>query len=82
MNRLNEIRRNTEIKQWKYIPGDLNQVDMCTCYHLFQYLNSDSIWIRGPDFLYRNEKENAFEYGHDQVYETFFGRIRDIGIRC
>ena len=25
-------------------------------------LNSDSVWIRGPDFLYQNEKENAFEY--------------------
>ena len=51
MNRLNEIRTNTEIKQWKYIPGDLNRVDMCTRYHLFQYLSSGSILIRGPNFL-------------------------------
>ena len=51
MNRLNEIRTNTEIKQWKYIPGDLNPADMCTCYYSFQYLNSDSIWIRDPNFL-------------------------------
>ena len=62
MNRLNEIRTNTEIKQWKYIPGDLNPAEMCTCYHSFQYLNSDSIWIRGPSSLYRNENKNAFEY--------------------
>ena len=62
MNRLNEIRTNTEIKQWKYIPGNLNPADMCTRYHSFQYLNSDSICIRGPNFLYQNEKENAFEY--------------------
>ena len=55
INRLNEIRTNTEIKQWKYIPGDLNPADICTHYHSFQYLNSDSIWIRGPNFLYRNE---------------------------
>ena len=34
---------------------------MCTRYHSFQYLNSDSLWIRGPNFLYRNEKENAFD---------------------
>ena len=61
-NRLNEIRTNTEIKQWKYIPCDLNPVDMRTRCHSFQYLNSDSIWIRDPNFLYRNEKENAFEY--------------------
>ena len=60
MNRLNEI--NTEIKQWKYIPSDLNPADMCTRYHSFQYLNPDSIWIRGPNFLYQNENENAFEY--------------------
>ena len=62
MNRLNEIRTNTEIKQWKYIPGDLNPADMCTRYHSFQCLNSDSIWIRGINFLYRNKNENAFEY--------------------
>ena len=52
MNRLNEIRTNTEIKQWKYIPGNLTRAEMCTRYHSFRYLNSDSIWIRGPNFLY------------------------------
>ena len=62
MNRLNEIRTNTEIKQWKYITRDLNPADMFTCYHSFQCLNSDSIWIRGLNFLYQNENENAFEY--------------------
>ena len=62
MNWLNEIRTNTEIKQWKYIPGNLNPADMCTRYHSFQYLNSDSIWIRGPNFQYWNEKGNAFVY--------------------
>ena len=62
MNRLNEIRTNTEIKQRKYIPGDLNPADMCTLYHSFHCFNSDSIWIRGINFLYRNENENAFEY--------------------
>ena len=61
MNRLNEIRANAEIKQWKYIPGDLYPADMCNRYHSFQCLSSDSIWIRGPNFLYRNENENAFE---------------------
>ena len=62
MNRLNEIRTNTEIKQWKYITRDLNPADMFTCYHSFQCLNSDSIWIRGLNFLCRNENENVFEY--------------------
>ena len=62
MNRLNEIRTNREIKQLKYVPSNLNPADMCTRYHSFQYLNSDPIWIRGPNFLYRNEKGNAFDY--------------------
>ena len=62
MNRFNETRTNTEIKQWKYIPGDLNPANICTSYHSFQYLNSDSTWIRGPIFLYQNEKENNFQY--------------------
>ena len=35
---------------------------MCTRYRSFQYLNSDSIWIRGPNFLYRKENKNALEY--------------------
>ena len=33
MNRLNEIRTNIEIKQCKYIPGDLNPADMCTRFY-------------------------------------------------
>ena len=28
MNLLNEVRTNTEIKQWKYIPGNLNLADI------------------------------------------------------
>ena len=62
MNRLNETRTNTEIKQWKYIPADLNPANICTSYHLCQYLNFDSIWTRGSNFLYQNEKENDFKY--------------------
>ena len=57
VNRLNEIRTNTEMKQCKYILGKLKPSDTCTHYHSFQYLNSESICIRGPNFLYRNEKE-------------------------
>ena len=60
MNRLNEIRINTEIKQWKYIPGNLTRAEMCTRYHSFRYLNSDSIWIRGPNFLYPKWKGKFF----------------------
>ena len=62
MNRLIEIRTYTEIKQWKYIPRNLRQTDMCTHYNSFQYLNSVLIRIRSSNFLYRNEKGNAFEY--------------------
>ena len=62
MNRLNKVRKNTEIKQWEYIPGNLNPAYMCTTYHSFQYWNSDSICIRVPNFMYRNEKGNAFVY--------------------
>ena len=62
MSRWNEIETNTEIKQWKYIPGNFNSADLCTPYHSFRYLNSDSIWIRVPNFLYRNEKGNPFEH--------------------
>ena len=52
VNRLNKIRTNTEIRQWNPQSGDLNQAEMCSRYHLFQCLKTDSIWIRGPNILY------------------------------
>ena len=62
MNRLNEIRNNSQVTEWKYIPGSLNPADMCTRYRSFQYLSPSSVWIKGPDFLYQNECENKFEH--------------------
>ena len=44
---------------------------MYTLYHSFQYLNSDSIWIRGLTFC-RNEKENAFQYVTENNQTEYF----------
>ena len=32
MNCLNEIRVNSNVEEWFFIPGKLNPADHCTCY--------------------------------------------------
>ena len=50
MNRLNEIRVSSNVKEWLFVPGKLNPADHCTCYLPFSVLNSNSNWIAGPKF--------------------------------
>ena len=50
MNRLNEIRENSTVEEWLFVPGKLNPADHCTCYLPFSVLNSNSNWIAGLKF--------------------------------
>ena len=52
MNRLNEIRENSNVEEWFFVPGKLNPADHCTCYLPFSVLNSNSNWIAGLKFPY------------------------------
>ena len=48
MHRLNEIRSNSSIEQWDYIPGSENIGDMSTRINVFKNLHPTSSWIKGP----------------------------------
>ena len=54
MNRLHEIRLNSTITEWNYVPGSENPADMCTRYTPLQQLHPESLWIIGPSPLYQN----------------------------
>ena len=51
MNRLNEIRVNSNVEEWFFVPGELNPADHCTRYLPFSVLSLKSNWIAGPRFL-------------------------------
>ena len=51
MNLLNEIRVNSNVEEWFFVPGELNPADHCTRYLPFSVLSLKSNWIAGPRFL-------------------------------
>ena len=42
MNRLHEIRANSDITKWNYVPGEMNPADHCTHYTPFSQLMSQT----------------------------------------
>ena len=56
-HRVNEIRNNTDIKSWNFIPGILNVADDSTRYIDFSNLSTESRWLKGPEFLQKSQDE-------------------------
>ena len=54
MSRLNEVRLNSNISDWKFIPGNLNRADLCTWYNPFSQLKTNK--LRFNDSEYAREK--------------------------
>ena len=52
-HRINEIRSNTDIKQWNYIPGRFNVANHVTKCIDVAKLQSNHQWFVGPDYLYK-----------------------------
>ncbi len=50
-NRIGEIQRTTPVKDWWWIPSDLNIADIITRGGSTKDLKEDSVWQRGPVFL-------------------------------
>ena len=51
MNLLNEIRVNSNVEEWFFVPGELNPADHCTHYLAFSVLSLKSNWIVGPKYF-------------------------------
>ena len=61
MNRLHEIRANSDTTEWNYVPGEMNPADHCTRYAPFSQLMSQTSWINGPKCLKDNSSFNSSE---------------------
>ena len=61
MNRLYEIRANSDTTEWNYVPGEMNPADHCTRYTPFSQLMSQTSWIDGPKCLKDNSSVNSSE---------------------
>ena len=61
MNRLYEIRANSDTAEWNYVPGEMNPADRCTRYTRFTQLMSQTTWIDGPKCLKDNSSFNSSE---------------------
>ena len=48
---LNEIRVNSNLEEWFFVPGELNPADHGTYYLPFSVLSLKSNWIVGPKFF-------------------------------
>ena len=55
MTRLHEIKLNPNINEWYFIPGKNKPTDQCTRYNPLTSLTLNSLWIKRPHFLYKNE---------------------------
>ena len=44
MNRLQEIRENSTVEEWNFIPGEINPADNCTRYTSFSKLAVKKNW--------------------------------------
>ena len=49
MNRFNEIRLNSNVVDWNFIPGNQNPADLCTRYMPVSILKDNKIWFYGPE---------------------------------
>ena len=54
-NRVQEIRENSSVEEWSHVPGVLNPADDVSRGLAPSQLSSDGRWLRGPDFLWRDE---------------------------
>ena len=59
MNRLHEIRANSDTAELNYAPGEMNPADHCTRYTRFSQLMSQTSWIDGPKCLKCNSSFNS-----------------------
>ena len=60
MRRCYEIRQNTNVEDWNYIPTDLNIADLLSSGILLENLDVLSSWFAGPKFI--KEASSVYNY--------------------
>ena len=61
MRRCSEIRQNTNVEGWNYIPTDLNIADFLSRGILLETPQVLSSWLTGPDFMNEASSIHSFE---------------------
>ncbi|XP_072041348.1 uncharacterized protein [Amphiura filiformis] len=56
-NRVGEIRENTKVSQWYYVPTKVNPADICSRGQSVKKFVDNTNWISGPEFLKDSETE-------------------------
>lgn len=54
-HRVGEIQELTKPEQWRYVPSDMNNADMCTRFMNSIDFDKNLTWFQGPDFLRKLE---------------------------
>ena len=57
IHRVSEIKKNTDVSSWNYIPGVLNVADGVARVTKFENLSEHFRWFNGPGFLVNDESE-------------------------
>ena len=61
MTRYNKIRVNTRIEDWRYIPSEINIVDILSSVISFNKFHLLSTWFTGPEILVSNNHNCNFK---------------------
>ena len=71
-HRINEIRENSSVSQWHYIPSNMNVADDATMCISFKQFGSNSRWFTGPSFLLNATSDDFSEniVSTDHIPET------------
>ena len=71
-HRINEIRENSNVSQWHYIPSNMNVADDANMCISFKQVGSNSRWFTGPSFLLNATSDDFLEniVSTDHIPET------------
>ena len=61
MSRLNEVRLNSNISDWKFIPGNLNRADLCTWYNSFSQLKTNKLRFNDSEYVREKAGESILD---------------------
>lgn len=80
-NRVAYIRGQTNVSQWKFVPGKLNPADLLSRgTNDVAKFNTNEIWLRGPDFLSNNislwpDQPERFLDGGDCELKSLYTKV-------